>query len=233
MTSASPGAWSTRLSRLDEVTDPGGPVVVVSAHPDDEVLAVGGWLADQVGRELRFVVATDGEASHPGSPTTPPGVLRIRRRQELADALAVLGHPAADVTHLALRDGSLPDDGADLAARLTPLLAEAAVVLAPYEHDGHADHDVVGRVVRAVAPADAVVWRFPIWRWEWTRPTDDEWLDAGATLPVSELGRARKARAIREFTTQVAPLSDHPADAAVVPASLIDHVLTEPEVVVR
>ena len=73
--------WRGRLEGMpiDPPDDPGGRVVVLSAHPDDEVLAVGGWLSEQTGRDVVFVTATDGEASHPGSPTITPEELRARR----------------------------------------------------------------------------------------------------------------------------------------------------------
>ena len=47
-------------------------VVVLAAHPDDEVLGVGGLLARLagLGADLRLVWATDGEASHPCSTRT-------------------------------------------------------------------------------------------------------------------------------------------------------------------
>ena len=43
-------------------------VAVVAAHPDDEVLGVGGTMAmlAAAGARLRLIAVTDGEASHPG-----------------------------------------------------------------------------------------------------------------------------------------------------------------------
>ena len=43
-------------------------LVVCAAHPDDEVLGVGGLLAllAAAGAQLHLLAATDGEASHPG-----------------------------------------------------------------------------------------------------------------------------------------------------------------------
>ncbi|WP_327176435.1 PIG-L family deacetylase [Streptomyces sp. NBC_01335] len=66
-----------------------GPVVVVAAHPDDEVLGVGGTLArlTAAGAEVHVVTVTDGEASHPGSRRVPPDVLARLRADELGAAL--------------------------------------------------------------------------------------------------------------------------------------------------
>ena len=46
---------------------PVGPIVVVSPHPDDELLAVGATLAaaSDAGTEITIVAVTDGELSHP------------------------------------------------------------------------------------------------------------------------------------------------------------------------
>lgn len=231
---ASPPRWDAalRAAGLPTVDDPGGTVVVLSAHPDDEVLGVGAWLAGQVGRPLHLVVATDGEQSHPGSPTVTPDQLRTVRRRELAEALAILGHPQARTTHLGLRDAALPDDREPLARLLGPLLQDATVVLAPYEHDGHGDHDVLGAVAREVLPERTTFWRYPVWRW--TRSTPDtgaEWLRGAALLPRPADGARRKAAALRAFRSQLEPWSDHPADQVVVTPALLEHALTAPEVV--
>lgn len=226
--------WSEilRSATLPTATAPAGQVVVLSAHPDDEVLGVGAWLAGLSGHPVRFVVATDGERSHPDSPTLTPDQLRTVRRGELDEALAVLGHERPDVTHLGLRDAALPDDEAPLRARLTTLLADAALVVVPYEDDGHADHDVVGRVAREVAPAGATVWRYPVWRWTVTTPSAEAaWLHEAALLPYEAVAHARKATALRCFRSQLEPLSPHPADAPVVTEALLAHALHAPEVV--
>lgn len=229
------GSWADAVAALTlpVAGDPGGPAVVVSAHPDDEVIGVGAWLAAQGTRPVSFVVATDGEQSHPRSTTVTPDELRSVRRDELVVALRVLGHSSPDVTHLGLRDADLPSDEVLLRELLTPLLADASLVLAPYELDGHADHDTVGRVVRAVAPATATVWRFPVWRWVWTTPdTGRAWLDGAAVLPTNAAGRRLKRHALRAFRSQLEPLSERPGDEPVVTEHLLAHALSAPEVVI-
>ena len=229
------GTWADVVTALalPAACDPGGPAVVVSAHPDDEVIGVGAWLAGQGRRAVSFIVATDGERSHPHSTTVTPDDLRSLRRAELAAALRVLGHPAPDVTHLGLHDADLPSDEDVLGELLAPLLADAALVLVPHELDGHADHDTVGRVVRAVAPPTATVWRFPVWRWVWTTPESGRaWLDGAAVLPTSAAGRRLKRHALHAFRSQLEPLSDRPGDEPVVTEHLLTHALSAPEVVI-
>jgi LmbE family N-acetylglucosaminyl deacetylase len=71
--------------------------VVVAAHPDDEVLGVGGTMAMLAARgvRLRLIAITDGEASHPGA---DPAVIAQTRINESADALDRLGARDIDVS---------------------------------------------------------------------------------------------------------------------------------------
>ncbi len=226
--------WRGRLEGMpiDPPDDPGGRVVVLSAHPDDEVLAVGGWLSAQTGRDVVFVTATDGEASHPGSPTITPDELRARRPGELLDALRCLGFEQPDVRRLRLPDGGLEGAHDELLGLVEPLLRDASLVLAPFAHDGHPDHDALGRVALEACPPSAVLWQMPIWTWAWTTPADQEWLPSVRRLECTSQGRHRKRLAMAAFGTQVRALSPHPADTAVVDVVLQRHASLAPEAVV-
>jgi LmbE family N-acetylglucosaminyl deacetylase len=226
--------WRGRLEGMpiDPPDDPGGRVVVLSAHPDDEVLAVGGWLSEQTGRDVVFVTATDGEASHPGSPTITPEELRARRPGELLDALRCLGFERPDVRRLRLPDGGLEQASDELHRLVEPLLRDASLVLAPFAHDGHPDHDALGRVALEACPPSAVLWQMPIWTWAWTAPADQEWLPSVRRLECTSQGRHRKRLAMAAFGTQVRALSLHPADTAVVDVVLQRHASLAPEAVV-
>jgi LmbE family N-acetylglucosaminyl deacetylase len=209
-----PSSWRLRLESLPWTppADPGGSVLVLSAHPDDEVLAIGGWLAGQTRRDVTFVTATDGEASHPASPTTTPDDLRARRPGELPD-------------------GGLTDSADRLDASLARLVERADLVLAPFEADGHPDHDAVGAAAVRLCADTTPLWRFPLWTWAWTEPDDQPWAPQMRRLDCSSAARVRKRRAIAAFETQVNPLSDDPSDAAVVDGVLLRHALYAPEVV--
>lgn len=234
LTAPRASAWRSRLESLpwEPPADPGGRVLVLSAHPDDEVLAIGGWLAGQTDRPVTFVTVTDGEASHPGSPSVSEDDLRKRRPDELLRALDVLGFTDPDVRRLGLPDGRVSEAYPALIEALRPLVEIADLVLAPFESDGHPDHDAVGAAAVELCGDGTTLWRFPIWTWAWTQPADQSWLPRVRRLDCSSTARVRKRQAITEFETQIEPLSDDPADAAVVNDVLLAHASYAPEAVV-
>ena len=122
-------------------------VVLVAAHPDDEVLGAGGTMAmlAAAGTRLRLIAVTDGEASHPAA---DPEVIARVRTEESAAARDVLGARGADVVRLCLPDTGLAAREGELADRLGELFAGFAVCLAPWEADAHADHEAAGRAAR-------------------------------------------------------------------------------------
>ena len=212
-------------------------VVVVAPHPDDEVLAAGGLLHRLAGRgtELALLAVTDGDASHPGSPTLSPAELARRRRAESAAALAELGlHPVT--TRLGLPDGAVAAHEDAVADALTGVLgaADAATwVIATWRGDGHPDHEAVGRAAhRAAGAAGARLLEVPVWTWHWAVPEDPRvpWHRArGVALDPAVLDLKRAA--VQHFRTQVASLSEHPADAPVLPAFVLERLLRDHETV--
>lgn len=191
--------------------------VVVAAHPDDEVLGVGGLMAMLAARgvRLRVIAVTDGEASHPGQDVT------ARRIAETAAALEHIGH--CEVVRLRLPDTGVRDD--ELAPLLRDLVYGFDVCLAPWEGDVHADHEAAGRAALA---CDIPVLRFPIWTWHWARPADPRlpWNQAVRAPLPSEMA-ARKRAAISCFTSQFE------GPDPILPPEIVEHFTRPEEVLFR
>ncbi|MFD7881282.1 PIG-L deacetylase family protein [Streptomyces bauhiniae] len=222
-------AWDG-WDRMPEFALPmAGRVVVVAAHPDDEVLGVGGTLARlaAAGVALTVVSVTDGEGSHPGSTRLTPDRLADLRAGELRDALDELGAPQAEVVRLRLPDTAVARHEERLAEELAALLPDAALCLAPWTEDVHGDHEAAGRAALAASRATSVPCRlYPVWLWHWARPGDARvpWQRAARIVLPPET-QTRKRAAVDRFITQIRPLGDAPQDAAVLPPDELAHHL--------
>lgn len=122
---------------------PGGRVVVVAPHPDDETLGAGGVSALHVqnGDPVTIVLITDGRGSRAGG-LSPAEMVR-RRKAEVTAAAGALG--VNDLVYLGLAE----DDWSSQDARraLAPILEAAEVIYAPSCVDFHPDHLAVARIV--------------------------------------------------------------------------------------
>jgi LmbE family N-acetylglucosaminyl deacetylase len=230
-------AWPG-LAALPELTvNSLARVVVVAAHPDDEVLGFGGTIAllAAAGTDVTVVAVTDGEASHPGSQALSTGDLVRIRAAETRAALAELGAASARVVRLNVPDTGVAAHEDDVAARLAPLFRQADLVVAPWTGDLHSDHEAAGRAtVRAAASAQAPCRLYPVWMWHWAAPGDPRvpWEQAaGIVLPPGV--QERKRRAVARFVSQTEPLGPGPGDAAILPPGEIAHHLRDREVVFR
>jgi LmbE family N-acetylglucosaminyl deacetylase len=175
--------------------------VVVAAHPDDEVLGVGGLISLLAASQarLRLVAVTDGERSHRGHAT--PAALARRRTAETAAALRALGAQAVEVVRLQLPDSGLARREDELTAALAPLVADFDLCLAPWDHDLHPDHETAGRAARRAGPA--ALYYYPVWMWHWAAPADPRvpW-NRALRIPLPPRAVARKRAAITCFASQ-------------------------------
>jgi LmbE family N-acetylglucosaminyl deacetylase len=227
-------AWDSwlELRRLPVVYPLAWPsVVVVAAHPDDEVLGLGGIMAilAAAGARLRLIAVTDGEASHPGA---DPSVIARTRMAESADALQVLGVQDIEVIRLRFPDTGLAARENDLAAILREQCAGFQVCLAPWEADAHADHEAAGRATRRARRAGQDLLSYPIWMWHWAKPGDRRvpWRRA-CQVPLSAEAAARKRSAVQAFTSQ---LTDRDAATGpVLPPGIVAHFTRRQEVLLR
>jgi LmbE family N-acetylglucosaminyl deacetylase len=205
--------------------------VIVAAHPDDEILGVGGTMAllAAAGARLRLVAVTDGEASHPGA--DPAGIARARTAESAA-ALGILGVQDMEVIRLRLPDTGLAACEDELAIILREQCAGFDVCLAPWEADAHADHEAAGRAARRAArQAGQDVLTYPVWMWHWAKPGDLRvpWRQA-CRVPLRADVAARKRSAIGAFASQ---LTDRDGAGPVLPAGIVAHFTRRQEVLLR
>lgn len=231
------GRWarSPRLAALARVPVPGRDrrIVLLAAHPDDETLGAGGLLAAAAvaGLDITVVIATDGDASHPHSPTHTAAVLARIRRQEANAALASLA-PRAQLRFLGLPDGRLFDHGELLREELRSVVQPATLLLSTYREDRHPDHEACGLAAADVAAEHGIaLWEFPIWTWHWADPDAAALAGAAPELPWSSMrrfdlpapAREAKSEAMRAYVSQHSPLSDQPGDEAILPDYMLEH----------
>lgn len=238
-------AWDSwpGLRQLPTVDPAAWPaVVVVAAHPDDEVLGAGGTIAilAAAGARVRLVAVTDGEGSHPRADPALVARTRAAERAAALDLLCTSGIGAAgigasgiEVIRLGFPDTGLAGREEELAAALGEQCAGFGVCLAPWEADAHADHEAAGRAAwRAGRLAGARVLTYPIWMWHWAVPGDRRvpWHRACQVRLPAEVA-ARKRAAIDAFASQLADRG--PEIGPVLPAGIVAHFTRSEEVLLQ
>ena len=206
-------------------------LVVLAAHPDDETLGAGGLIAyaARLGRTVDIVCATDGEGSHPYSPTHTPEELARIRGEEARLAAEVLG--ADRVQRLELTDGDVESSQELLTQHLVETVGDGrgTVIVAPWRRDGHPDHEAAGHAAAAAARrTGADLWEYPVWFWHWGAPDQAPWLSLHP-FELDEEALGAKRRAIRAHASQVAPLSTLEGDETLLTEEMLAHFEDGPE----
>ena len=201
-------------------------VVVVAAHPDDESLGAGGLLAAAHHRGLttEVVLLTAGELSHPRSPTHSAEQLAGRRLDEARAAVAAVA-PGSTMTLLSLGDGSLARAESAITARIVDVVGNGSgtLIVAPWRHDGHPDHEAAGRAAATAARrTDASLVEYPIWWWHWATPDDAPWSEL-RRFDLDDAARGHKRDAVAAHVSQVRPLSDEPGDEVLLSPDFLAH----------
>ena len=197
---------------IDDLVGVRQRLVVVSPHPDDEVLACGGLLAlhAQRGGASAIIAVTDGEASHARDPAWQPARLASARRVERRSGLARLGLTPGVGTRLGLPDSAVASHSRALQQALRRLLRPSDCVVSPWRLDGHPDHDATGAdTAQVCGELGCRLIEAPVWMWQWSAPADTRvpWQRLRAlALPTEAL--ARKAVALAQHETQLLPRTD-------------------------
>lgn len=196
-----------------------GRVVIVAAHPDDEVIGAGGLLRHL--RRVTIIHTTDG------SPVDQVDARRNgfhsredyarARREELYAALDLAGVPRENTVGLGFTDQQtmlyLREICERLAAQIAALRPDA-VVTHPYE-GGHPDHDSTAFATHRVCRGLGIP-LFEMTSYHAENGAENGALEAGVflangdgcyTRELSEGDRARKERMLACFRTQSAVLS--------------------------
>jgi LmbE family N-acetylglucosaminyl deacetylase len=160
------------------------------------------------------ISVTDGESAYENW----PGLGAIRQT-ELLLALHRLCPDGVTVMRLGLPDGHLEDHEAALQRTLLPLVPKNCLLVAPYERDGHPDHDAVGRVCLTIAAIRRVpLARYPIWAWhhgDARSLAEAKW----GLYPLSPQMQEYKRCAIAAYTSQLQP----PCLKPIVPKHCLDY----------
>jgi LmbE family N-acetylglucosaminyl deacetylase len=87
---------------------------------------------------------------------------------------------------------------------MVSLLEPRDLVLAPWAHDGHPDHDQVGMAAeRASQRAGASLLAYLVWAWHWAQPSEIPW-EKACRVELDDATASRKREAVQCFTSQLA-----------------------------
>lgn len=132
-----------------------GGILVIAAHPDDEVLGLGLTLIKHRnhGDRVTIVFTTNGAGGNWRESSAIKQAVSAARFKEACNALAVIGIDPAEIVCLGFPDGGLhryiPEASKDIAT-LIRLLDPYRTYVHAIE-GGHIDHDVTAFIVQAVS----------------------------------------------------------------------------------
>jgi LmbE family N-acetylglucosaminyl deacetylase len=194
-----------------------GPILTVSPHPDDEVLGAGGLIRmwSERGHRVSVLSVTDGEAAYPDWRD-----LDVVRWGELDQALATLSSRPVRAVRLGLPDGQVRTKMPELLDALRRLCEPRPTLVAPFEADGHPDHEAVAWACFAVAAELRLpIVRYPIWAWHHAQPAAFSGIRWGR-FALDAATRAAKVAAIQCFASQLNP---HDSHEPIVPAHVLEY----------
>lgn len=192
-------------------------VVIVAAHPDDEVIGAGMLLPYL--RDVHIIHTTNGAPADPGdaerSGFATRGDYAAARRREFACAMRVAGLDPERATCLEFTDQETMLHLADLCSRLVAefrRLEPDAVLTQPYE-GGHPDHDSTAFAVQRAAGRSICVFEMTSYHSRYGALRAGEFLPNGEPAEARALepeDAARKRAMLACFASQQSVLKDFP-----------------------
>ena len=144
--------WSEPLANAVPWSPSARGMLVVVPHPDDEAVMFGGLLslAARRGIPIRLLAVTDGGAAYPGR-IAADRLTELRQAEQEA-AIVELGAAASSVTRIGLPDGQVERHEAELREAIVGELGDGIdLLVAPWKHDHHTDHEACGRAAEWAA----------------------------------------------------------------------------------
>lgn len=139
---------------LNDIQPPkaGDKILIFSPHPDDETIAVGGYIydAEKDGAQVKIVLVTDGNKQG----------LRDKRYAEFKKATGLLGIKSTDLIFLGHPDGSLNKIDENILQKEFQMAIndfQPNIVFYPYPHDDHPDHARTGQIADKALQNSAVL----------------------------------------------------------------------------
>jgi LmbE family N-acetylglucosaminyl deacetylase len=193
-------------------------IMLVAAHPDDEIIGAGIQMTRWIPGQVTFVHATDGSpldsrhAQAAGFETREE--YASERRRELGEALRLAGMSEARCVELGFIDQQAHLHLPELVEKLAELIDEirpAIIYTHPYE-GGHPDHDAVALAVAHASRPRPAVWEFTSYHAGVHGVVRGGFLQSGAvqTNLLTAPERALKLEMFQCFRSQEPVLRDFP-----------------------
>jgi LmbE family N-acetylglucosaminyl deacetylase len=207
-------SFSSGLKRKPGEDFLSGRILIVAAHPDDEVIGAGAQMPGMQAR-LDIVHVTDGSPdsladAHRARFSTREEYAEARRR-EVLNAVALAGVPEHRCHQFGLTDQRASLQMPDLTCKLVGLihrLQPTVILTHPYE-GGHPDHDACSLAVRAaldsIPEVDSELWEFTSYHARATGVETGVFLpptDSTIECPLTAEQQALKRRMFECFSSQ-------------------------------
>jgi LmbE family N-acetylglucosaminyl deacetylase len=138
---------------------------------------------------VKLLAVTNGEAAYPDLPD-----LGRTRQIEQTRAVQALGLMSDAIVRLALPDSTVAGFERELTDRIAASISSDTLLVSPWQHDPHPDHEACGRAAAAAAnQTGATLVSYFFWTWHCLRPERLSGLPLRRLMlsPEAQISRAR------------------------------------------